>query len=322
MLALALVSLAEVGSRCLLARVGRQWEYWSADAAIQFEEYRRQTDNGQNPEVLIVGDSTGGYDIDPAVISECAPEQPRVYNLAAPANYPFAFRDTTLSLLRSLHTVPHLVIASFSLDGFVDAGLVRKREEQILASAYCRHSSGRFVAADYISLLRLLQASPFIKNAYWVKRDLQHASTSGKASSTNDTYTEGGGQIGGGLDDALTHSKRFSSERFNVVRELADLAQARGFRLLIVVPPRWKDSMSDVYAEYVRELRQAKEDYGFTILDAYHTALLSEVHFADKVHLNQDGATAFSRELARTVIPVLLSRSRTPVDVEQQAQLP
>lgn len=316
---LAIVTLGEGVSRFLLAHVGRNWEYWTPEVAVQFEEYRHQTESGQSPEVLIIGDSTGLCDLDPLVISRCVPGGPNVYNLATHANFPFAFRSTTLPLLGSQHRVPRLVIASFSPDGFVDSARVRRFEEKILSSAYCRHSSGRFVATDYVSLLRLLNALPLIKSAYWGKRDSAQAATNSNDSPSIAKSTEGAGPSGA-RDEAEIESKEISSDRFSVVRELGILSKARGFKLLIVVPPRLTSSMDEVCAEYVRQLLQAKEDYGFTVLDASRSAFLSEVNFKDNAHLNQDGARIFSKELARTVVPVLLAAFETSVDIGKQAQ--
>jgi hypothetical protein len=320
LVAAGLICLAEGFSRWLLSPVGRNWEYWSPEAATQFEEYRRQTELGQGPEVLIVGDSTGQCDLDPLVISDSLPGQPKVYNLAAPANFPFAFRHTTLSLLRAQGSVPRLVIASFSVGGFVDSPQVLHFEQQILDSPYCRHWSGEFVASDYISLLRLMTASPFIRNRYRPVRDSQQQEMARDRALTNHASLAGGAT--GGDFGTAGSSKEMNSRRFDVVRDLGALAQARQFNLLVIEPPMLSNSWDSIYAEYARKLEQAQKDYGFSLLDSRHCAFLTEAHFTDNIHLNPDGARIFSKDLARSVVPVLLAAFTNSAGVYRQASIP
>src|SRR4051794_39576256 len=69
-LAILLVVGAEGAARVALAPIGAYWEYWTPAAAGKFEVYREQVRRGAVPGLVVVGDSTGARDIDPALLRD------------------------------------------------------------------------------------------------------------------------------------------------------------------------------------------------------------------------------------------------------------
>ena len=100
LVAILLLVGAELLARSALAPIGDYWRYWEPEAAVKIEAYRAMVRKGVPPRILIVGDSTGEFDIDPTGVADDATfEGADVYNLAWVGNRSEAFRRCTLPIL-------------------------------------------------------------------------------------------------------------------------------------------------------------------------------------------------------------------------------
>src|SRR4051794_15523132 len=72
---------AELSAEWLCRAVAYRRDYWAADAASQFEYYRRLVRHGPAPDVVIVGDSTAARGLDPEALRDGLPAGTEVYNL-------------------------------------------------------------------------------------------------------------------------------------------------------------------------------------------------------------------------------------------------
>jgi hypothetical protein len=284
---LCLVGAAELVARSAIAPIGDYWEYWSPQAAAKFEKYRSDISRGKAPDILIVGDSTGARDIDPAVLVESGAAD-SAFNLAWPANFPLAFEQSTSPLLRN-EVVPKLVIVSFSPTAFFGTPRVIRFEESILASAYCRRLQGERQASDVFYLARLRPALPFFRS-WWTGKKLPQPASAGFMPLTGSSTTP----------DVEEEAHGFGDDRFAVVAALRDAAQRRGFDLLVIVPPRTRSSelRRAVEATYVSRLAAN----GIRYLDFRDAQFLSPRDFYDQGHLNREGARSFSEHI-RDALP-------------------
>jgi hypothetical protein len=278
-LVVVLVGGAEVVARIALRPIGDYWQYWTSEAAPKFESYRTAVRRGAVPSVVIVGDSTGARDIDPARLGGNA------YNLAWPANLPIAFGKCTLPLLQSSAT-PELVVASFTPLGFTDTANVRRLEESIVSSVYCRKLQGEGSVADFSALARVRLALPF-RRSWWTGRSLPTVRSAGFMP-----------KLGMGTEALLVNddSAQFSDQRFEPIEALIRTARERGFALLVVVPPRQNPTAARLVTEqaYIDRLRRS----GVAYLDYRDATFVKPSDFYDDAHLNIEGAEIFSKELA------------------------
>jgi hypothetical protein len=296
LLALALSIAAEGAARMVIPAEGPRDEYWSRGAAAKFETYRERADAGSPPAVLVVGDSTAARDFDPAAIAEVLPPGFDAYNLAWPGNFPLAFRCTTIPLLASAASVPRVVVAAFTPNGFSDTERVQRFEAGIMTSDICRRAEGARIPADFLRLTLLGRAL-----------------SRGDATEPDMAATElgfmplaGRSQERSRREDRARREKddvrSITAERFEVVRELGRIARERGFALVVVVPPvAPKERDGNVYAEYTRALAHSSAELGFTVIDWRHPEGYDRDAFYDPVHLNAEAARRFSRELGRVV---------------------
>ena len=107
---------------------------------------------------------------------------------------------------------------------------------------------------------------------------------------------------------ARQRSTGLSEERLAVLWQLAAAGARRGFRLVVLVPPRygpWRDPDFDAY---LGELRRLEREIGVAVLDFSTVPALEREHFYDTGHLDVDGAAIFSRELAGALAPLLAAR--------------
>jgi hypothetical protein len=80
------------------------------------------------------------------------------------------------------------------------------------------------------------------------------------------------------------------------MRDLAHVAHARGFDLVVVLPPRIHPTPSRlrIEAEYMAYVARL----GVPVMDYRDLPFLSDKHYFDASHLNRDGAHMLSRRLA------------------------
>jgi hypothetical protein len=294
-LAICLLAVAELGARSALTPIGAYWEYWTPRAAAKFERYRADVRRGTPPRLLAVGDSTGASDIEPAALADAAGVD-TAFNLAWPANFPMAFRESTLPLLRS-DAAPDVVVASFSPTGFLSSPRVERFEEAILSSPYVRALRGERQAADYSYLARLRPALPF-RGSWWTGNGLPQPANGGFMPLTG----------ADAAPDVGEEERPFERERFAVLEALREAGRQHGFEVVVVVPPRRDPSAVREGAEatYLSRLRQG----GFTYLDFREPSFLQPAHFYDGGHLNRDGARIYSARLGEAL------RGKVPREVD------
>lgn len=283
-LTVCLVGGAELVARRAVAPIGSYWEYWTPQAAAKFEGYRAMLRTGRVPRLVIVGDSTAARDIDPAALGTHGNGD--AYNLAWPANFPMAFQRSTLPLLQSGPT-PHVVIVSFSPSAFTGTGQVKRFEASILSSAYADPGQHRIARLSYLARLRA--ALPF-RRSWWTGRGLPRPALEGFMPLEGIDPAPASGADDGG---------HFERARFSVVDELIATARARGFDVIVVIPPRLDPSpdRQAVEEDYVRALRAKRYPY----VDFREAPFLQRVDFHDASHLNDVGARIYSKELGEAI---------------------
>jgi len=297
-IALALFGAAEGASRFLLGRVGQRWEYWDKLAAVKFEDYRTRVSTNRNPDVLIVGDSTGARDLDPASMSGESWAGKDVYNLAWPANFPLALRLTTFPLLREPYQAPKLVLASLTPASFNNNPRVKDFEQEIISSIYCQHVLGNYSFVDRFYLPRLRNAMPFIRDNYSPSEEFSQLRKSRGFMPSQGVVEDYHSR------DPSAVSHHVVQDRFAVVSELAQIAVQRNFKLVVVIPPvgtKAGEETADTYREYLSALKRLQQRSNFTILDKRRVPSLTDEYFTDGIHLTRTGATMFSAEVAREV---------------------
>jgi hypothetical protein len=304
LLGLLVVCAAEGVSRIVLAPIGRYWEYWDPPAAVRFEGYRRHIDSRKAPDIVIIGDSTAARDIDPAVVIASQNGRVTAYNLANPANFPLALKVDTLPLMESPNVVPKIIIASFAYRSFMDTDRVRRFENGILSSPYCQHVLGKTFAADYFYLLRLRKSSPFIVDRWHPVAELaeirKHHGFLPFAGTERETR---GDQSVAEAETSTT--ARLDSERLAIIGRLGQLAKARNFSLVVVVPPVRYPFPNRLFDSYLEELKRAQRELGFTVLNFYSAPFLSPENFYNDHHLNREGAEIYTREILKAITPIL-----------------
>lgn len=295
-MALLLFVIAETMSRAIVGRVGRRWEYWDKAAAIKFEDYRTQVSSNAGPDIVVIGDSTAARDLDPQSMAKGYLAAKDIYNLAWPANFPLAFRVTTLPLLREPYHAPRIVLASFTPESFTDNPRVNEFEQEILKSTYCQHLLGRHSFADKFFLPRLRNAMPFIHDSLKPDEEFNELRKN-RGFMPSDAVVKDDRTAGPATSDS-----QIVDSRFDVLIELAELSQQRKFDLYILIPPvssRLMAPTADIYQKYLARLQSAQKKYGFTILDKRHTDSLTAKYFTDGIHLTRAGAELFSSTLPR-----------------------
>jgi len=295
-LALLLFAMAEGVSRAIVRKVGRRWEYWDKIAAVKFEDYRTRVSSNAGPDIVIIGDSTAARDLDPRSMARDHLAGKDIYNLAWPANFPLAFRVTTLPLLREPYQEPRIVLASFTPASFTENPRVSEFEQEILTSTYCQHLLGNHSFADNFFLPRLRNAMPFIHDNFEPNQEFNELRKN-RGFMPSESVIE--------VDrtaDSATSAPQIVGSRFDVLIELAELSRQRKFELYILIPPvspALEASTAATYQRYLSLLESAQQKYGFTILDRHHTDFLTDEYFTDGIHLTRAGAKLFSSTLSR-----------------------
>jgi hypothetical protein len=281
-LVLCLVAGAELAARSALEPIGDYWSYWTPAAAAKFEAYRSSVRRGAPPHVLVVGDSTGARDFDPAPLARVTGRT--AFNLAWPANFPLAFKACTLPLLEN-QARPDVVIASFIPSGFLDSSSARRFEQAILESSYCRRQRAQISASDYFYLARMRASLPFL-HSWWTGTSLPQVKNRGFM------------PLAGNDDapDVPTVMAGFEDRRFAAIEALYEAGRQFHFSVIVVIPPR-RDPTGDLRraeGKYVERLQHC----GFEYIDYREPAFLQAGDFHDRNHLNAHGAERLSAALA------------------------
>ena len=293
LVALVVVLGTEVAARVFMSPLGdRVWAYWSDDAVDKFEWYRDRVASGRVPAVIAVGDATGARGFDPRVFSETAGAES--YNLAWPANFPLALPVTTLPLLEELPP-PETVFLFQTPASYVAAPEMIRVEQSIRDSLIGKRVLGASSAViDSVYLARLYPAR-FYLIRHWIHGAPLYSEPALQGLLPLD------GTDSEELDAAAVESWRnaqFSEPRRAVLRELTRIAAARGFRLIVIVPPSLLPDPTDMTTRHVTWLRELEADARLDVWNYASTSGLAADHFWNVGHLNREGASLFSAILA------------------------
>ena len=298
-----LVVPCELAARRAMAPIGRYWEYWDAAAAMKYEEYARRLEQGDPPDVVIIGDSTAARNIDPAAMRTALPEGTDVLSLAWPANYVAACGVTTVPLFDSDRGTPKVLVVSLDTSGLTDHPSVMALQQQLLSSPFGKHQLGDWVVADYCYLVRLTRARHY-QASWWHGRDLHR-------SPAHDGYMP----LDGALEkrtldeiDPQGHSlyMEIDPERFEVFRRIGEIAQRRRFKVVIVFAPLFfQEDLAPAERDYLAGLEDIAAEYDMTLMNARPSPYLLPDHFWDEGHLNREGAKLFSQRLGQVIAPLL-----------------
>ena len=297
LVALALVLVGEWFARAAVAPIGDRWQYWDAAAAPKFSVYRTLVQEGRTPDVVIVGDSTAARDIDPAHLPRESGGAPTAYNLAWPANFPLAFRWTTAPLLEEGGTPPRVVVVSLAPTGFLDDARVQRFEAGVLSSPYVRIAKGDSLVAEWSYLARVRRSMPW-RAAWFGGAGLEAPDAAGAYMPLRAAPASAEAR-----DDEPAVRVQLSEERLDVLAALFRTGQDRGFRILLVIPPRIAPSSMRlaVEAQYLAWIRSHAQLDHVELADLREPEFLDATCFADAGHLNPVGAKKLSKHLAPRV---------------------
>jgi hypothetical protein len=291
-LTVSLLLSAELITRSALSSVSHLARYWEFDAATKFERYRELVAANQTPRVLIVGDSTGAHGINPAYI-------PGAYNLAWPSNFPKALSCTTTPLLSGRGPVPQVVIVSLSPYGFREHPNTSRLEANLLTSPYCRALRGEFVLSDYLALARLSHIAPLM---FYQPRQMTPLGF--LPMSEKKAAAAAPAQPGRSPTQNKNNEDKLNESRFEIITELAELAKERGFRLVVVIPPRADHEITKNYPlfqSYLQRLQELSSQGALQLLDLEEATFLRKEHFRDPGHVTEEGAVLLSKEIQRMI---------------------
>lgn len=150
LIALTMVGLAELGARALLQDDGR-WQYWNRTMATKVSMLQRLEESGRAPDLLVLGDSSAAFNLQPAVFDEVLGTHG--YNLGSAGNYAASFDVTvTRGILPELGFTPRLAVVSFAAHGFDPEHV--GQTERVLSSPLGRRLQGHRVWGDLLYLVR------------------------------------------------------------------------------------------------------------------------------------------------------------------------
>lgn len=293
--------LAEASARILMQPVGDNlWAYNPPSLSRPFEWYRHLTEENMTPAVVAIGDSTGARNFDPESFAAASAIE-NTYNLAHPGNFPLALRSNTLPLLDSDHT-PDIVILFQWSGSLLDSPRVDALEAGAMSPILEARRNGSFTITDYIYLTRIYRARSFLVD-YWLrgKTLLQPPDDKGFAPLSR---PEGEAKTDRPTDSSVQPQFDFSEERRDVIKRLSDLAEERGFLLVVIVGPyrsgdRYQDG-GGLHLAWLRELEMI-ECRNMVVMDL--TSLLGNhpEFFKGNHHLYEEGAKYFSARLGEPI---------------------
>lgn len=301
LLSLLFLLAAEAGTRYLLRNTGNAWLYWSDAAAIKFEHYRTLSASEQSPQILIIGDSTAARDLSPAAMEEVLGNSHTVYNLASPANFPIAYRCTTLPLLENAAYPPKIVVMQFSPASFLDLDDVIRFEQAILTSPLCKQWSGERLVGDFLYLGRFWRVFNFRSawNQWWRGQPIpQQPLNAGFM--PMDTLSKDMKE-----QPIYQTTVTLAPQRIQVIIESAELIQKQGGKLIVVIPPFYGHYNQHTSDAYLTTLQDLAKSYPLIVIDGRDLPELGVEAHADYVHLNESGAIVFSQFLAKQIAPYL-----------------
>ena len=294
-IALSIVTIGEVATRFALRDVGRRWEYWHLIAATKFEFVRDAAEHGNPIRTLVVGDSTGDADIDPAILERELGSP--AWNVAWSGNFALAFEQTTLPLLEDERLRMKYVIASFIPTGFGGGDQPTTSEAGLLSSTYVR-TRNTIVTGEYVFLARLRSAWPFLINNLTGRRESESVRRFGFA-----------GNRGQATSDMIANEPlqppvaALNERRLGVLRRLAEVMRRRRVLLVVVIPPSLTNSAARIEAARLLKqvLLEEEAKGGVRFLDLTRADYLDIAAFANVNHLNTAGAALLTTHVAKAI---------------------
>ena len=288
--ALILVAGAEALARAATAPMGpRLWQYWSSEAGRKYEWYRRLASAGETYRVVAVGDSLAARNFDPAAFTETSGSE--AYNLGWPGMFPLAF-DRVIPPMLEQGTPPEYVFLFQVPHSFVDNEGTRFNEAGVLDGLIGRKADGESLPGDYLALVRIyaLRREVF---GYWLR---------GQAPVTQPPLLgfmplDAHNQAEFNSEDAGT--VELDPNRLDVDRRFFDLAERRGFRIIVVLTPtvaEQPDSAESQFKPWVEAQAAARPD-SLTVWDMTESDIVPVEHYEDNAHFLAEGAAEFSAVL-------------------------
>jgi hypothetical protein len=298
-LVIALVGLAELTARFLLAPIGDYlWAYESTAQSRSFEWYRVQARNGNPPDVVVIGDSTGSRNLDPASFGAAAGVE-EVVNLARPGNFPRAMLSNTLPLLDQ-ENVPDFVVLMQWPESLRDDPRTDQIEAGAVSPVLEAKLEGRLIPTDITYLARLFPARQYLVD-HWIRRRplLRPARNDGffPLDPEETPVVRANPQLPDGVEPS------YSSSRRQVIVELLDLARERGFAVIIPAGP-YRTGSSYAYGNYHYDwlLEQQAAYCGILfLLDYRNLTDIPYEKFKDNHHLYETGAIEWSARFGEDV---------------------
>jgi hypothetical protein len=297
--ALAILALAEAGSRWALASLGGSWQYWDPLAAVKFEGYLDRTVAPDVPQIMLAGDSTALRNFDPLALAEGSPRPIAAWNLAWMGNFPLAFQESTLPLVEDSRTCCDVVVVSFIPVSMVSLPGVRESEAGILSAAVCRRAAGARLVSDYLWSARVCPALLYLKEMY--DSDAPETLIQQRGFMPFEGSRTGQAFLLDRLQGQSDLPRELDPRRLRVLDQLANATERHGARLVVMIPPTLLDhayrmKIADLYLAALEAFSARRS---VVVLDWRSAPFLTREHFHDGNHLNSQGAAELSRELAK-----------------------
>lgn len=239
------------------------WQFWDHSVAANVSHLRKLVDEGFEPSVLFLGDSTAASNFSPLDFERTSGKV--AYNLGSPGNFSAAFDVTMLnSLLPSFGLTPDTYMLSWSPGTWTEG--TKHHEEVILASPLAKEAEGERVWARYFALTRVqhllrLSLFPVLSNQTiyeengfqpWGTGPRQRMCT-GCGKKVQRLARQVRGVVGGAPPPPTPEEQAVipDPERLAVLGALLERVHEEGARAIILVPPN-----SRPHPEYIEALAE------------------------------------------------------------------
>ena len=264
---------------------------------------------GAQPDVLFAGDSTIETGVSPRDYSSATPGQPTAFNYASGANNAEFARHVVNDALENLGAKPRLLVFGWSyvVFGGKDPAAPGAHEKH-LALAGMRRISGHAAAGDALRLWtdRDVARSMVEHGPPWTTSPeelVEHDGWVRFPKPFGDHPKADRDAFGKLVSDALAVYEVTPEIRANAEATF-DMLAAAGIPVVFILTPvspemrEYDPRIDGVLATVRREILPLARARGLRVIDASATGEFHPRQFMDLMHLNQEGAVAFSRWLA------------------------
>lgn len=279
------VGLAELGLRAVGDGLPESSDWPTAEAHMKSQQLE---DLRGDVQVLFIGSSATEAGVDPELIERATGLS--TYNSAMPFMTPAAY-EVWLSEVALEHIQPSLVLIGLPVWTFEGTG-------DPLAEGLRTAVDGDLLDDLSTSSSLLARRGVF---ADWdrlaARRDLLEEAHITEFGHQTGYYDKVSGEFDG--LDWVGSDTRLSSHQLAALKTVVEIAVTSGAHPVIVIEPsrRPGDGLSSRVLGYTRWLRALASEWGVEIWDAYSIDWEPTL-FADDVHFNRAGTTAYSRYLA------------------------